>query len=69
MFQCYTSSLFVFPNVHQLSCSFPVPECEITLLQSSFQDKWVGNFIIRIFYSVTVGYQGNMEYRSKYLAE
>ena len=69
MFQCCTSRLFVFPNVHQLSCSFPAPECEITLVQLSFQEKWVGNFIIRICYSIIIGYQGNMEYRSKCPAE
>ena len=34
------------------SCSFPAPECETASLQSSFQDEWVGNFVLRILYSI-----------------
>lgn len=51
---CYgvTHRVFVVPNAHLLSYPFLAPECETTIPQPSFQDEWVGNFVLMLFYKM-----------------
>lgn len=39
-------------STHFSSFSFLAPECATALLQSSFQDEWVGDFVVTILYTI-----------------